>query len=500
MENYEQEIIKKYNKSIFPKLINPNNHLIFLKYSKQRYYKYSFELLETLIQKSSFNNKHKIFHTSLYFLLKILYNSENITYCSNLDLIILVCFFLGIKTIAIQKKMINITKLKNIYPEKYLLYKNEEIKNCEMICIYLLKYDINFLTIYDCICFLLKNETNDFLKNNIIEEFESKLLNNGINYFIYENPLEMGEKIIKEFFQKKEKPTPMIIQNKKILNKKLTSNDVINHKNLINFGNEENLSTSESSGSVQNSNKKPYQKKEVSYVNNNNFILESNKIIPNNFNLKKQNLSTLIKLMANIEKSNGCNSKFVKNHNSRYSITKNSLSKSICFDEEINSNILNFQNLLGNTYSKLNNSNNESNHNINCSNIYHNKNSLSSVFKESSDILRKKNIFRKPLVKNKTSNNNLQSVKKCSNIKNINLYKDKINNKIINDNENENFIYNKINRNYSNFYKNYNDNVCINPIKEIIDKNNNNECKEYKYKNINKIRGKSILQRFIKNI
>ena len=39
--------------------------------------------------------------------------------------------------------MISISKLKKIYPEKYLLYENAEIKRCEMLCIYLLKYDIN---------------------------------------------------------------------------------------------------------------------------------------------------------------------------------------------------------------------------------------------------------------------------------------------------------------------------------------------------------------------
>ena len=75
----------------------------------------------------------------------------------HLDLMILSCFFLGIKTIEEQKNMISISKLKKIYPEKYLLYENAEIKRCEMLCIYLLKYNINFITIYDCICFLLIN-------------------------------------------------------------------------------------------------------------------------------------------------------------------------------------------------------------------------------------------------------------------------------------------------------------------------------------------------------
>ena len=177
MEYFQQEIIHNLNKPLFSNIIITNNHLIFNKYSQQRYYKYCFELLDSLTKKSSFKNKNKIFHTSLYYLLNILYNCGNTPYCSNLDLMILSCFFLGIKTVEEQKNMINITKLKNIYPEKYISYDNSEIKKCEMLCIYLLKYDINFITIYDCVCYLLKNESDNILKSLIIEELGSKMLN-----------------------------------------------------------------------------------------------------------------------------------------------------------------------------------------------------------------------------------------------------------------------------------------------------------------------------------
>ena len=68
MENYElKQIINNLNKPLFLQLI-PSNHLIFVKYSSTRYYKYAFELLDTLTTKSLFQNKKKIFHTSLYYL------------------------------------------------------------------------------------------------------------------------------------------------------------------------------------------------------------------------------------------------------------------------------------------------------------------------------------------------------------------------------------------------------------------------------------------------
>ena len=215
MEEYDsKDIIEKLNKPIFSKIIRPNKHLIFVKYSNQRYYKYIFELLDSLVQKSLFCQKRKIFHTSLYYLLKILHNCGNVPYCSNLDLIILSCFFLGIKTVENQKKMINITKLKNIYPEKYSSYENAEIKDCEMTCIYLLKYDINFLTVYDCICFLLEN-CDENKKNEIITEFEKKILNNGVNFYIYENPLTLAQGVINEIKQVKGKSSPNAILTKR---------------------------------------------------------------------------------------------------------------------------------------------------------------------------------------------------------------------------------------------------------------------------------------------
>ena len=497
MDSIQNEIIYHLNKPIFTKIINPNNHLIFIKYTNQRYYKYAFELLDSLLKKSLFINNRKILHTSLYYLLKILYNCGNIPYCTNLDLIILSCFFLGIKTNEVQKNMINITKLKNIYPEKYSSYENSEIKKCETICIFLLKYDINFITIYDCIYFLLKDEKNIFIKNDIIEKFESKLLNNGIKYFIYESPMSLAQEIIYDINQQNTNPKPIIILTKKKLPKKLTSNNITNYKNIINLGNEESLSTSASFGSG----KKSANKSKIRLMKNETKkckIENNNKNNNNSININNNNSSILIKLLNNLEKNNfsitNINAKIEENHNMRYSITKNSLSRSICFQDKNNKNNSNnfFQSIkpLGDTFYNPINSNKELIYNLNSSSNINNIMNSYDIEKDSRDIQKSQNIFRKPLIKNKTSNSNIINFKKSFNSKS-NLYKNSNNNYNLNNNNNEyiNSNFNKSKNNCSELY------INLYTKRNHYEDNNDN-----KYKNMNKIRGKSILQRYIKKI
>ena len=495
MDSIQNEIIYHFNKPIFTKIIKSNIHLIFIKYSNQRYYKYAFELLDSLLKKSLFINNRKIFHTSLYYLLKILYNCGNIPYCSNLDLIILSCFFLGIKTNEVQKNMINITKLKNIYPEKYSSYENSEIKNCETICIYLLKYDINFITIYDCIYFLLKDEKNIFLKNDIIEKFESRLLNNGVNYFIYESPMSLAQQIIFDINQQNINPNPIIFLTKKKLPKKLTINNINNYKNIINLGNEESPSTSASFGSGKKSANKSSKIRLMKNENKKSKIEKYNKNnINNNSNyINNKNSSIFIKLTNNIEKNNfsitNLNTKFEENQNMRYSIIKNALSRSLCFPEKNNKINNFFQSIksLGNTFYNQNNSNKELIYNINGSDVKKFLNSY-EIDKDNNDIQKSQNIFRKPLVKNKTSNNNIINIKKIFN-KKRNIYKNNNNNFNINNNNEYNCskLY-KINNNCAELYTN------------LYTNRNHYEDNDIKYKNTNKIRGKSILQRYIKKI
>ena len=142
-----------------------SNHKIFQKYTSLIYQKYSFDVLETLCKKAAFENKEKILHKSIYFLLKFLYKSRNNVLISNFDIVILICFYLGIKTVENQKSIPNLTKLKNIYKEKYGNYRNEEIKIAEIIIIKKLQYKINFMTAYDYLCYLFQ-DNKDFIERD----------------------------------------------------------------------------------------------------------------------------------------------------------------------------------------------------------------------------------------------------------------------------------------------------------------------------------------------
>ena len=115
MDNlYEQVIITK-NKPLFKRKICIDNHQIFYKYTSSKYYKYIYDLLDILCKKSPYENKELIFHMSLYFILKILYKCKNTPYLTNLDLMVLNCFSLGIKTTVKQENFPSITRIKKIY-------------------------------------------------------------------------------------------------------------------------------------------------------------------------------------------------------------------------------------------------------------------------------------------------------------------------------------------------------------------------------------------------
>ena len=125
MDIFFEEILKNKNKPIIEEEYDPQKHLILSKYTSKAYYKYSIELLKTLLEKAEYTNKKYIFHMSLHYLLKILYNFQNLPYIDNYDLLILSSFSLGIKSSVDQHKTSFITKLKKIYSENiyYILTK-----------------------------------------------------------------------------------------------------------------------------------------------------------------------------------------------------------------------------------------------------------------------------------------------------------------------------------------------------------------------------------------
>lgn len=227
-----------------------NKHKIFVKYTSNIYQKYNIDLLETLCKKSFFKNKVQIFHRSIHFLLKILYISENEIYLTNYDLLILVCFYLGVITVENQINIPNITKLKLIYSEKYGVYSNEEINRIEIICIKLLQYDINISTAYDYLCYIFNNDS---------ESIESS--KNILEKFIKENPsdyvLKKPGMLIKECLPKLK--VTKSIKFKSIMKSKFNTYQKKLNNNKINY-NEESISTSISSSSQNVNNMMTTQK------------------------------------------------------------------------------------------------------------------------------------------------------------------------------------------------------------------------------------------------
>ena len=206
------DFIEKISKPIIEEEYIQEDHLILSKYTSKKYYEYSIELIKTLSEKSNYENKGYIFHMSLYYLLKILYNFKNTPYIDNYDLLILCSFSLGIKVTVDQHKTPFITKLKRIYPEKYSSYTNNEIQKCEIICLKLLNYKINILTSYEILSYFFKS--NKYKLSLLLTELEKKILNN-VEEILFKNPYDLAKEIIsKNSNEIKEQP---LIITKKII-------------------------------------------------------------------------------------------------------------------------------------------------------------------------------------------------------------------------------------------------------------------------------------------
>ena len=212
MENFYEKIMKIKNKPLFKKKISIDNHKIFYKYTSNKYYKYIYELLDTLCKKSPYENINSIFHLSLYFILKILYKCRNKPYLSNLDLIALNCFSLGVKSIIKQENFPSINRIKKIYEEKYINYKNEEICEGEIICLKLLNYNINIVTAYEYIIYLTQNDSK--LKELSLINLNNLMINN-LKQFIYKSSFDVAKECIRSIKEK------IIVKEPKIIKKKI---------------------------------------------------------------------------------------------------------------------------------------------------------------------------------------------------------------------------------------------------------------------------------------
>ena len=237
--------LEKFNKPIIKNKIFPvSNHKIFKKYSSELYQKYTFELLETLCNKSHFVHKTKILYTSIYFILKFLYKTENEIYIPNYDLIILVSFYLGIKTVENQNRIPKLIQLKNIYQEKFGNYTNNEIKLTELIYIRILNFKINFLTVYDYLIYVFNKNKEYILLQQ--KQLDKMIVQNTFDFCIY-TPFELIQKITNNSEITKISRYPKIIEKKIIYNSRENSFGFELGSNI-----DESLSTSISSGHQNN--------------------------------------------------------------------------------------------------------------------------------------------------------------------------------------------------------------------------------------------------------
>jgi hypothetical protein len=278
MENEFEEIIKTKDKPLFKETISIEKHKIFYKYTTHKYYKYIYELLDTLCKKCPYENKSSIFHISLYFILKILYKCKNNPYLTNLDLIVLICFSLGIKANIKQKDFPSIKRIKRIYEEKYNDYKNEEICEGEIICLKLLNYNINILTAYECILLLTENDLK--LKELSLKHLEFFMINH-LRSFIYKSSFNVAKECIDSIKEK------IIVKEPKIIKKKIITVNGVSCSPIIT-----KYSSADRYISLMNSPQSPKERntnqlkiKTTSDINN---IIRTKKscIISSNLNLK----------------------------------------------------------------------------------------------------------------------------------------------------------------------------------------------------------------------
>ena len=98
----KNKIIKNQTKLLFPSCISSKTHKIFLKYTNNSYRKYCLDIIRNLSQKLENENSHSIFFQTIIFQDMVLYNCGNEIIIKNLDLLILCCFYIALKSLNEQ--------------------------------------------------------------------------------------------------------------------------------------------------------------------------------------------------------------------------------------------------------------------------------------------------------------------------------------------------------------------------------------------------------------
>ena len=320
---------KKYlNFPLIDNKIIEKRHLIFIKYTSELYYKYSIELIETLCKKSKFANTKLLFHTTLSFLLKILYNCGNTPCINNFDLLILCSFSIGIKSVETRNKSPSINRLKKIYQEKYYNYDNNEIKIGEIICLKLMNYNINILTPYESLFYLLYKSDNLHLFDKCIQHLDNLIIG-GDKSFIFKKPLDIAKENI-DYIIKKEKE-----KFNKNYNLTYNKNRLRKENHIIN---NESISTNTSSNNMSHliNNSINSSKGKIKLNNKLKEVYNSKEIIVDIDFIEKLEKNSDLKIILNhtyVERNSINNIKENKKGRYLYNINNNKTNKNIDSDD-----------------------------------------------------------------------------------------------------------------------------------------------------------------------
>lgn len=243
---FSKEIFLSQNHPLIPAVSIKVTNKIFLKYTTEPYLKYIFELFSTLSKKFSSPYKTSLYFRSIYYFLKVLYYNKNKISIANIDMMCLSCFFISLKTVENQKRVPKLDKLKQLYKDKYKDYKEEDIKKSEVMCLKLLDYNINIMTAYECIKYLIyhnniNNNAYTFDNKELIEKSKEALedlIKNDIKNFIFRPPMGIAEECIEKsggdemlgYFDKICK----IKTDKLIIRKRLMSVNKFSESNVMN--------------------------------------------------------------------------------------------------------------------------------------------------------------------------------------------------------------------------------------------------------------------------
>ena len=290
-------IIKNLGKPTFPINISSSTNKIFIKYSESKIRRNHIDIIYNLCKNSNFKNKESLLYQTLIFHDLILYNCGNEDIIKDINLMILTSFFISVKSIGRQINLITIEQLKKLNNE-FLKYKNEQIVNMEILCIKLLKYNINVLTCYDCLKIILLNH---FVDDNFSENAKD-LLQTIIFGDIEEYIFKLPYKLALEVFEKIKIKFKNLKSNNKIL-----ENNIKNNISLLGSNGKTNVLKTYLRYSQKN-NFNYNDNDEISLINSNDFStnqtltsLHSNQKLLNNNNIKKNNVQ------LNVRKSNTLN-------------------------------------------------------------------------------------------------------------------------------------------------------------------------------------------------